>query len=227
MPAIQWSTGVYQWRNKVNGKVYVGGASVGFDERYDDYIKRLKKRKCHNIHLQRAWDKYGRHNFEFEILERCHPSKVDERETAWITKLDATNKDKGYNICAVANSFLGCKHTDETKAKISKARIGKPGNHSMPHTPETKAKMSATKKEKYKTEPGPRTGAILSKETKRKISESKRGSKASPETRAKMPETRRKISETKLRRRAEKKAAHQQERLRLLTERKKVIDEQE
>ena len=69
MPPINgWKTGAYKIRNKVNGKVYIGGA-------YKSLAARIRRHKCllglgkhHNKHLQSAWDKYGARNFEFSVL---------------------------------------------------------------------------------------------------------------------------------------------------------------
>ena len=198
MPPLKgWQTGIYQILNTVTGKVYVGGASVSFRQRFQEHRKGLRNGKSHNRHLQRAWDLYGAGAFRFLVLERCSPARVNERETWWISQLDATNPDKGYNICSVAQSWLGCKHTEETRARLSAMKIGQPGRHTMPHTEEARAKMSATKKALYQTRPGPRTGAVLSEATKAKIAATKVGKKHTPEARAKMSAARkgRKLSE--------------------------------
>ncbi len=160
MPFLtKWKTGVYCWKNNVSGKVYVGGATRSFQARRREYRRLFRIGKCHNKHLQAAWNLYGSGSFEFTILERCSPNNVADRETYWITKLKAANAKFGYNTCPVGFSRLG-----------------------VPHTEEARAKMSATKKGMV----GPRTGAILSKETKEKIAASKRGKLLSEDTKAKM-----------------------------------------
>lgn len=176
--------GVYCWCNKVNGKVYVGGARHSLTGRKCRYIREyLKNGHGHNIHLLRAWNKYGLDNFEFVVLERCPREQVDARENYWLTKLNAANKRYGYNICKVAGSMLGIKHTAATKKKISLARIGKPGPMlGKNHTEETRQKMSLAKKGK----PNGRLGKKHTEETKDKIQAKKLGLKASAETRAKM-----------------------------------------
>lgn len=146
MPKVVWNTGVYCWKNLVNGKVYVGGASRSFKQRLREYDYALPRGKCHNVMLQRAWNKYGAKAFEVSILERCAPEDCAERETHWITKLKAADKRYGYNICPVAWSKLGVRHTKASKRKMSisckarKKRVGWKWDEA------TKAKISATKK---------------------------------------------------------------------------------
>src|SRR5947209_3441719 len=93
------STGVYKWTNLVNGKVYIGSAARSFEVRLSHYKSRFKVGKCHNTHLQRAWDKYGSHNLVFSVVERCLPINCEGREAFWIAYYDATNPECGYNQC--------------------------------------------------------------------------------------------------------------------------------
>ncbi len=160
---LNYNTGVYAWINTVNQKIYIGGAYDSFSNRHKDYIQRLNRNACHNRHLQSAWNKYGSDSFEWCLVERCHPEDVAEWETYWIAFFDSTNQKQGYNFCRSGCSRLGVKHTVKARQKIS-----------------------ATKKAKYKIQPGPRTGAVLSAATKAKISASKKGSKLSAATKAKM-----------------------------------------
>ncbi len=57
----------------------------------------------------------------------------------------------------------GKRHTPETRAKMSAAKKGKPGNWlGKSHTPETRAKISAAKKGKKGTPHTPETRAKIS-----------------------------------------------------------------
>jgi group I intron endonuclease len=146
-------SGVYCWVNKVNGKRYVGSAQ-DVQRRRAEYLNAFAKGKCHNKHFLFAWQKYGKESFIFVVLEKCPEESLAERETRWIAHFDSTDPEKGYNICKIGYSKIGVPHTDEARGKMSK-----------------------TKKEKYQTEPGPRTGAVLSEETKKRISDAKKGKK--------------------------------------------------
>ena len=90
--------GVYQIKNLVNNKIYIG-SSANIWDRIWDHKCRLRK-KCHaNPHLQNAWDKYGEHNFEFSIVEVVHDIPIlQDREQHWINVYEAYKRDKGYNI---------------------------------------------------------------------------------------------------------------------------------
>lgn len=106
------SSGIYQIRNLVNGKRYIGSA-VRFRSRWHKHISALRRGVHHNAHLQNAWQKYGEDSFEFSIVEVCPRDKLLEREQFHI--------DQGcdYNKCMTAGSPLGVKHS-----LISKARMG-------------------------------------------------------------------------------------------------------
>ena len=86
--------GVYQIRNRVTNKVYVG-SSKKLEERKNSHFRELRK-GCHsNAHLQNSFIKYGEENFIFEIIEFC---KLEERfdiEQYWIDKFFRKNC---YNI---------------------------------------------------------------------------------------------------------------------------------
>lgn len=53
-------TGVYQIRNLLNGKLYVGSVShkKGFADRWSKHRTTLRHKKHFNQHLQCAWNKY-------------------------------------------------------------------------------------------------------------------------------------------------------------------------
>lgn len=113
------SSGIYQIRNLVTGDIYVGSATRLL-VRKSQHFTTLDKQKHYNIVLQRAWNKYGATNFEFEILEECDPSLLLEREQYYLDTLHPV-----YNISAVAEApRRGVKVTDETKQKLSDALRG-------------------------------------------------------------------------------------------------------
>lgn len=127
------STGVYQIINILNGKRYIGSAARSFDERFYLHKHQLQLGTHDNPKLQRGWDKHGGHNFKFEILEECPPELCIEREQYYI---DTLHKRLDYNICHIAGSWRGNKHSALTKKKLSKTHKGKK------LSAETRAKMS-------------------------------------------------------------------------------------
>ena len=88
--------GVYRITNTINGKVYLG-SSTDPKERFRDHRARLNGGGHDNPHLQNSWRKYGAEAFRFEIVERCAPEMLEERETHWIMELGSHNDENGYN----------------------------------------------------------------------------------------------------------------------------------
>lgn len=173
-------SGIYQIRNKINGKIYVGQA-VNIRKRI--YRHRGLFSRC--VHLCNAIKKYGWDNFDISILELVDdPLKLTEREQYWLDTLKSYNNEKGYNICPVAKSVKGIKHSEETKIKMSMAHIGKKC------TDETRAKMKASRiGRKYSNEFRAKISTIMknrSREIIAKIAMANTGKKRSEESRAKM-----------------------------------------
>lgn len=126
---------VYAIRHVESGRVYVGSAER-VSMRWKKHRWALKAGRHDNVHLQRAWVKYGPAAFAFEIIEHVEDAVVlIEREQFWIDELRATGQTSGFNLCPVAGSRKGKTQSIETRAKIGAAFKGRR------HTPETKAKM--------------------------------------------------------------------------------------
>jgi len=181
--------GIYKITNIVNGKAMIG-QSRNIEKRWRNHKNRARLNKHESTYFQNAWNKYGENNFIFTILLECSPKKLNKEEIKLIKQYDATNRNKGYNI---EGGGGGAKMSEETKRKISKARMGKHylteeakkrigrasskrnkginnPNYGKCHSIETKKKMSELKRGKYSGEKHPNYGKHLSEETKRKIS---------------------------------------------------------
>jgi len=168
-------SGIYLIKNTVNNKVYVGSA-VNISKRWEKHKHLLKEGKHHSCHLQSAWNIYGEQSFTFDIIEEVsNPEHLLAYEQVYLDYYKSYEDDKGYNICKVAGSRVGMKHSKETRSKMSEAQKGKILSE------EHKKKMSEAQK-----------GKIISEETKRKIGEASKGrnvgKKRSEETRRKMSE---------------------------------------
>ena len=96
--------GIYQIKNKVNGKILIG-ASVNLPAILNRYNAELKMDSCRNAVLQKEWNQFGPEMFEFnehEILKPVddptyNPSEdLRVLEELWIEKLSPFN-EKGYN----------------------------------------------------------------------------------------------------------------------------------
>lgn len=137
-------SGIYIITNKANGKVYIGQSINLWLRINEGYLQKLPKNKGHNIHLQRAWNKYGKESFTFEVLEYVlDVEKLNEVETSWIKFYDASNKKFGYNIFPEGNSPRGRTMSEEFKKKIKIINSGSNnGMYGQTHTDEVKEIIS-------------------------------------------------------------------------------------
>ena len=131
---------VYCHINKINNKSYIGITCK-------DVNIRWRKDGSGYKGSPRFWNaiqKYGWDSFEhvvlFEKLTRDEACKI---EVLLIATFNTQNDEFGYNISNGGDfSFTGLQLSDEHRRKISKAKKGKPGTK---HTQETKLKMSKSK----------------------------------------------------------------------------------
>jgi group I intron endonuclease len=78
---------IYKTTNTCNGKIYIGKDKHNNPSYFGS-----------GLLLLQAIKKYGKENFQKEILEECEDSVVDDREIYWISLLDSTNRNLGYNL---------------------------------------------------------------------------------------------------------------------------------
>lgn len=121
------SSGVYRIINLKNNKSYIG-SSGNIYRRKQEHFRELGRNKHHNEHLQKAYNKYGKEYFIFEILERNIPNKdLCTKEREYIIKFDTINRNKGYNLDLPTSENYTKNRSEETKEKlrrISLAYIG-------------------------------------------------------------------------------------------------------
>ena len=185
------SSGVYQIRNQMNGKRYIGGSEC-LQRRKKEHLGDLRRRQHYNSHLQRAFDKYGESAFVFSILEYVEDvSQLILREQHY---LDALNPE--YNMALVAGSpMTGRHHTQGTRVRMSAAQSGKHNpNYGMRLSDEHIRKISKagagrhhSKKTRMKISEA-LTGRHHGERTKQKISESLMGHRHTARSIRKMSE---------------------------------------
>ena len=154
------NTGIYEIRNTLNGKRYVGSA-VAINARLAAHTNSLKKETHPNRYLQFAWSKHGEEAFEFNPLLCC------SKEDLLFYEQRALDRYHGrlYNLSPTAGSQLGMQHSEETRRKISKANKGRSiWPNGRVFSEEHRQKISKANK-----------GRLLSEETKQKMSKSRRG----------------------------------------------------
>lgn len=113
--------GIYQIRNVKNNKIYIG-SSIHIFTRWKKHINLLNSNKHPNGHLQTSWNKYGKENFEFTIIEECNKNILREKEQYYINKTNCLDKNIGYNISPTTDLSVKSK---ETNVKISNTLKGK------------------------------------------------------------------------------------------------------
>lgn len=113
--------GIYKIENKINGKVYIG-QSINIEQRWYNHEKELNRNSHHNKHLQHAWNKYGKDQFVFAIIEECVIDNIDDREIFWINELKSTDPNNGYNITIGGQGTHGCKWTNERRESFSNSK---------------------------------------------------------------------------------------------------------
>ena len=91
--------GIYKITKKSNGKSYIGQSN--------DIERRINEHKYKiDLAIDQAINKYGIDAFEYEIIEECELSQLDEREKYWIAFYN-TYKGFGYNCNAGGGDSRG------------------------------------------------------------------------------------------------------------------------
>lgn len=125
---------IYKIVNIGNRDFYIG-SSIRPLIRKNTHFNDLKKGKHPNQHLQRAWNKYGEENFNFEIIDYCSRDQILNKEQYYIDTLNPS-----YNICKKAYSTLGRTASEETKLKMRESQLGRK------HKEESKLKVGLAHK---------------------------------------------------------------------------------
>lgn len=117
MSTANWK--VYVHINKLNGKRYVGITS-----RKDPNIRWRDGRGYHeNSHITAAIRKYGWENFDHIILfDGLSEACAKEKEKEYIALWNTMDREFGYNMTAGGDGTAGYYPSEETRAKLSKAR---------------------------------------------------------------------------------------------------------
>ena len=144
---------VYQHKNKINGKVYIGITSQKPEQRW-----RNGEGYKSSPHFYSAIQKYGWDNFEHNILfVELTKEQACLKEQELIKEFNSMNREYGYNSTSGGNIFV---MNEETKQKISQALMGNQNNLGHSCSEEKKKKISEAQK-----------GREFTKEHKQKLSE--------------------------------------------------------
>lgn len=115
---------IYIIRNNINDKIYVGQTK----NLHDRWVRHKSGAKAPTppMMISRAIKKYGYTNFSFTPIEEWKTQEeADTAEAFWIKLLETMDTKIGYNIKPGGNT---APMTAKTRAKLSVANKGKPGN---------------------------------------------------------------------------------------------------
>jgi len=128
MPYKTEKIGIYQIKNLIDGKLYIGG-SVSIKRRFSLHKHLLNHNKHFNQSLQASWNTCGNNNFEFSVIIECEKDKLDFNESHFIAINKSNNSEFGFNKRIDCKTNAGNKLSPETKKKISEYQI----NHKRPN----------------------------------------------------------------------------------------------
>ena len=151
---------IYIIYNIVNSKFYLG-STCEISVRFRDHLYELSTGRKDEInpYLQNAWNKYGKENFIFEVIEECPDEIVLKREQYYLDCLCPWDREIGYNIAKFACSAMkGRKHSQKTLGLMSEAQKNKI------RTPEHCKNLSLSM-----------LGKLKSEDTKKLISKNRKG----------------------------------------------------
>lgn len=137
---------VYQHKNKINGKVYIGITSQKPEQRWGSQGCNYKS----SPHFYSAIQKYGWDNFEHNILfTDLTKEQACLKEQEFIKEYNSTNREFGYNSTSGGDIFT---MNEETKQKMSQAMIRNQNGLGHPCSEEKKEKISNAQKGRKFTE---------------------------------------------------------------------------
>ena len=175
---------IYRITHRVSGTTYVGSTN-NVKRRWWGHKSRLQHGAHHNPHFQAAWDKYGEAAFEWVVLEQAvEDTDLIEREQSWLDEYKERGEVYNAGDCAEAprrgqpswskgkqlsgrhrrkigvamlgnQHWLGRKHAEESKYKMSEAKIG----HEV--SEEAKRKMGEAKARPYPVFIHRETGEVI------------------------------------------------------------------
>lgn len=196
-------SGIYKITHVKSGRFYIGSAK-SIKARWSTHRQDLLKNKHHSKYLQAIYNKYGKDSIIYEIIEHCELNELLIREQHYIDTLQPT-----LNMVKTAGSPKGYKHSEEVKIKQAERQRGRKvtfseealaniregvksrvltdeGRASIVKHMSARMKGSKQKPESIAKTVAFHTGRKRSEETKRKISENRKGKQVSPEGLAKM-----------------------------------------
>jgi group I intron endonuclease len=116
---------IYKITNAINNKLYIGKSSYSSINKLKCRYKKDMQRKLSRPRLIiKAMIKYGIDSFVFECIhDNVLQHEINELEIYYIAAYDANNILHGYNLTIGGEGTVGYKWNDESRKKLSTARI--------------------------------------------------------------------------------------------------------
>lgn len=120
------SCGIYSITNKKTGQIYIG-QSINIEKRWKQHIR------GHHLetYIDNALQKYGKEAFNFNIIEVFDNNIpflkdiLNDSEQYYIAAYNTYKNPQHYNLtCGGENWFLGKKHSEATRKKMSQNMVG-------------------------------------------------------------------------------------------------------
>lgn len=111
---------IYKITNKINDKIYIGQTTLSAIERFNKHWNEANCKNRPNNYFHNALLLYGKDNFSIEVIDTASSrDELNIKEDYWIKKLNARDKNIGYNLQAGGKSG---EKNEETKKKISEKK---------------------------------------------------------------------------------------------------------
>lgn len=151
MPYKHVVCGIYRIVNLATNVCYVG-QSVNIHKRLAEHFRLLRYKKHPNSYLQRAYDKYGAHNFRGEIEVECGShEEMDMLEGMFIRGEAVFSSPAVYNIASFAKAPMrGKQHSEEVRERI---RLGRRASTFDYSSEEYKKTLSDAQLARYRRDP--------------------------------------------------------------------------
>lgn len=171
------SSGVYRYRNKINGKLYFGKGTVSRAKIHFKFANRIPKKN--DSLLVRAIRKYGPENFELTMMfENIPENEAFLIEKFYIRKFKTNvyqhGENAGYNRTDGGEGSLGMVFPEAAKQQLSQLNKGKSsaqkGIPKGPRTLESRNKQSKTTRGRQSPLKGKKRPNISEKLKGRKLS---------------------------------------------------------
>lgn len=114
---------IYQIRNSMNGKVYIGQTISPINKRWSEHQSALQ-RGCHyNAHLQRAWMTYGSGSFALSVIDRAETlDELNAKEVHHIAIQNAFDPEHGYNKATGGKNYTRSQEACQAMSNGSKGQ---------------------------------------------------------------------------------------------------------